>query len=676
MKYPAAVPLPMRAAHNPIHFRQLVSTWLCWCLLALCSVFVGGQARATTYNYSAVNDICGAGGLTITVNVGDTVRISDTQTTCGTGNAAGMSARGTFGFIQNGADFIAQVITTAAGIGTGTVSWGAGGSIFSITVVKASPSVGLSLSSGTNPSAYGGSLTFTASLTGAASPTGTVDFRDNGASISGCAAASVSGTTATCTTSALAVATHANITAVYSGDAGNNTATSSALSQTVNLANQVALVPAAAPATLAYNATSALSTTGGSGTGAVSYAVTAGAGNCSVAGSTLTAIGVGTCTVTATKAADGNYNVITGTVGVTVTPASQTTLVALATPGSIAFNATTALSTTGGSGTGAVSYAVTAGAGSCSLTGSTLSGIASGTCTVTATKAADIHYSAATATVNLVVGAPPDTELIPKLPVPTGVPGFAEPLQVLNLAGGSGPAMTSCLVDTIRQALGGDVAFVAQAADGAAKVSWNGQVISFYPLSVTSDNQSVGLRLLNSNSMDVATSCGKFSTTPALFNLVEVGSVLNSMGLSAQISVQGVITVLVNGSYYVVRPDYVVTPGTPGTPSLVTGADGILHFTYSNGNRQILRPAILEPATLAGQMQQIGGSVLIQTDGSAQLSLNGRSYVLTPDMILGNVPAGHATDFWWSEGDNRYRIRNFGVPYAASSQGFALTAAP
>jgi sugar lactone lactonase YvrE len=81
--------------------------------------------------------------------------------------------------------------------------------------------------------------------------------------------------------------------------------------------NQNTLTASAAPSPIAVGGTSALSTTGGSGTGAVTYAVTAGSGFCSVNGTTLTGMGVGTCTITATKASDANYNATTATVNVT-----------------------------------------------------------------------------------------------------------------------------------------------------------------------------------------------------------------------------------------------------------------------------------------------------------------------------------------------------------------------
>jgi len=79
------------------------------------------------------------------------------------------------------------------------------------------------LSTSANPATQGSSATFTASVTGS-SPTGTVAFTDNGASIGGCAAVALAGSgnsrTAQCTTSALTAGTH-TIGASYGGDATN-----------------------------------------------------------------------------------------------------------------------------------------------------------------------------------------------------------------------------------------------------------------------------------------------------------------------------------------------------------------------------------------------------------------------------------------------------------------------
>lgn len=67
------------------------------------------------------------------------------------------------------------------------------------------------------------------------------------------------------------------------------------------------LVVATSPGTIEYGHQSMLTTTGGAGTGSVSYPVTAGTEFCSVSGDILTGTDVGTCTVNAIKAGDGDY---------------------------------------------------------------------------------------------------------------------------------------------------------------------------------------------------------------------------------------------------------------------------------------------------------------------------------------------------------------------------------
>jgi hypothetical protein len=75
-------------------------------------------------------------------------------------------------------------------------------------------------------------------------------------------------------------------------------------------------------------------------------------------------------------------------------PVAQATLVAVATPSSFLTSGSSTLSTTGGNGSGAVTYTVAS--GPCTASGSTLSATAAGTCSVTAKKAADTSYLEAT----------------------------------------------------------------------------------------------------------------------------------------------------------------------------------------------------------------------------------------------------------------------------------------
>ena len=79
----------------------------------------------------------------------------------------------------------------------------------------------------------GQSVTFTAIIMGSAgTPTGTVTFRDNGASIAGCVSVALSAGKATCTTSSLAAGTHP-ITGLYSGDTTYSSGVAGPITQTV-----------------------------------------------------------------------------------------------------------------------------------------------------------------------------------------------------------------------------------------------------------------------------------------------------------------------------------------------------------------------------------------------------------------------------------------------------------
>jgi hypothetical protein len=104
------------------------------------------------------------------------------------------------------------------------------------TVNQASTTASLSASA--NPSVFGQSVTFTATIAasspGAGTPTGTVTFYDGTTSLGTGTLGLVNGSdVATLMTSSLVLAAH-SITAVYGGDTNFTTSTSSALSQTVN----------------------------------------------------------------------------------------------------------------------------------------------------------------------------------------------------------------------------------------------------------------------------------------------------------------------------------------------------------------------------------------------------------------------------------------------------------
>lgn len=326
-----------------------------------------------------------------------------------------------------------STLSLSGGSGTGTVSYavtagtsvcslsgttltGIGVGICTVTVTKTGDStyneasasvdvtVGKSAQAALSASATPSSIVFggtSALATSGGAGSGEVSY----ALVAGNAFCSISGSTLTATGTGTCT-----VQATKSGDADYGHATAT-VNVTVGKADQVALAVAASPNTINYGATSALSTSGGSGTGALTYAVTSGADVCSISGSALTGTGVGTCTVTTTKANDPNYNQASATITVTVNKATEAALVATALPETIDYQATSALSTSGGSGSGAVSFAVTSGSSVCSVSGTTLTGTGIGVCTVSATKLADAHYTQSTATVDVSVGKAPQATL-------------------------------------------------------------------------------------------------------------------------------------------------------------------------------------------------------------------------------------------------------------------------
>ncbi len=196
-------------------------------------------------------------------------------------------------------------------------------------VNKADATVGLT--SATNPSVFGQSVTFTATVAaappGAGTPAGSVSFLDGGNPITGCTNVAISGGQAQCMTSALAVGNH-TISSTYNGDGSFNTSTGNLTGnpQVVNKADtSVGLTSSQNPAPLGTNITFTASiavTAPGAGTptgtvqfldgmnpiaGCTAQTVTAGQATCQT-----NALTVGNHTITAAYSGDGSFNTSNG----------------------------------------------------------------------------------------------------------------------------------------------------------------------------------------------------------------------------------------------------------------------------------------------------------------------------------------------------------------------------
>lgn len=149
-----------------------------------------------------------------------------------------------------------------------------------------------------------------------------------------------------------------------------------------------------------YGTALSLTTSGGSGTGAVTYSAANGTAlGCTVSGSSLTVTQAGTCLVTATKAEDASYSAMSSPQTTVTFAKAQQAALSIDGPYSLEYGETLPLATTGGSGTGAVSYSRngTTGGATCTVanagSSSTVKGTkAGGTCLVGATKAGDVNY--------------------------------------------------------------------------------------------------------------------------------------------------------------------------------------------------------------------------------------------------------------------------------------------
>lgn len=112
-------------------------------------------------------------------------------------------------------------------------------------------------------------------------------------------------------------------TAAFSGSSNYNAKTSSPYEVNTDLLPQDDLIVESATV-MKYGETLTLQVAGGSGDGAITYAITDGAGNATLIGDRLTATGVGAVTVRATKAASGNYAEASKDILITINKADPT----------------------------------------------------------------------------------------------------------------------------------------------------------------------------------------------------------------------------------------------------------------------------------------------------------------------------------------------------------------
>lgn len=279
---------------------------------------------------------------------------------------------------------------------------------------------------------------------------------------------------------------------------GSTSSTSSA-SATISKGNQAPLVVSSTNAT--FGSTLQLSTTGGSGSGAVSYAVVS--GTCTLNAGVLTPGNAGSqCVVRATKDADASYNAVTSAdTSITINKAPQSSLAITTLSGT--FGVGLSLGTTGGSGVGAVSYSVVSGA--CQLSGSTVSATAAGsTCVLRATKDSDTNYLAVTSADTTLTFAKGSQSA---LSITSITATYGTPLN-LTTTGGSGSGDVSFAVDSGSCTLTGSVLNVGDAGSSCLVTATKAGDDNY--LSISSTSTSISTTKAAQSPLTIATTNATF----------------------------------------------------------------------------------------------------------------------------------------------------------------------
>jgi large repetitive protein len=318
------------------------------------------------------------------------------------------------------------------------------------------------VTSGLNPSLYGQSVTFTATVTatGTVAPTGKVTFYNGATSIGTGTLAPTGANTASATfaISTLPVGTD-QITATYAGDADDFGSTSAALAQVVNITTTTTTLTASAnPVIAGTSVTLTATVTATSGTvtptGTVNFmngTTVLGAGTLNAKGvaTYTTKLPIGTYSLTAVYLGDNNDS------GSTSTPALSLSVVGATTNTTLAASATTITPSTavvltatvtgnGGAPTGTVSFmdgTTNIGSGTLSASGvatATVSNLAVGTHSITAVYSGDANNGGSTSNaVVITVNAWATTTVLAASATQIGAGQPLALVAVVNSAGGA-----------------------------------------------------------------------------------------------------------------------------------------------------------------------------------------------------------------------------------------------
>lgn len=226
------------------------------------------------------------------------------------------------------------------------------------------------------------------------------------------------------------------------------------------------------PPTATYNTTFTVQATASSGL-PVTYASS---GVCTNNGTTYTMTsGTGSCQIIASQEGNDEYSAATNLTGsVTASLAFQQPPLSISSDAtSISVGGNANLSTTGGSGTGTISFNLDAASTGCVLNGAVVTGTGGGTCLAYATKAADSDYQLSTSTaVSITVNATPASPPNPPTNVTAVINNGQAPVSWTAPSNDGG----SAIID-----------YTATASDGSSSCTANAPTTQCTVLGLTND---------------------------------------------------------------------------------------------------------------------------------------------------------------------------------------------
>jgi hypothetical protein len=205
----------------------------------------------------------------------------------------------------------------------------------------------------------------------------------------------------------------------------------------------------------------------------VAFSASAGStGICTVSGSTVSLVGAGTCTINANQAGNGSYQAAPQKQqSFTISLASQTMSFTSVPPGSAVVGGASYHVTASASSGLVVAFSASAGsAGICTVSGSTVSLVGAGTCTINANQSGNGSYQAAPQVQqSFAVGKGSQTITFTSTP----------PANAISWGGNGGGGGTSFYIPSATASSGLAVSFTIDSSSSHVCFIWNG-IVAFF----------------------------------------------------------------------------------------------------------------------------------------------------------------------------------------------------